>query len=104
MKDPYSTLTDDISGCFRAAMMIDSEQEAHVTPVDLWKVAFDKFIQLSPLAKGSLKNYASRRMVDRGSQEVGSSDINHELFALYNMNNKSWTDTILFCVDNPIEY
>ncbi len=44
----------------------------------------------SEIGRRLLRNIASRRLVNHGCTEVGSSDINHELYAMFNEYNGDW--------------
>ena len=64
-----------------------------------WDEAFEAFNELPHLIKMSLRRNCADLMEQEGYAEIGSSDINHKLFALYKQNNKSWQAVIAFFLD-----
>ena len=64
-----------------------------------WKTCFDQFDDMSSQARQVLRRCASDRMVARGFEEVGSSDINHELFAMWNYADNDWHQAFINEVD-----
>jgi hypothetical protein len=49
-----------------------------------------------------MRSYASMVLVEEGAQEVGSSDINHQLYSMWKQCNENWSEAILDAVNNPI--
>lgn len=61
--------------------------------------AMNSFKQRSPVAQRILRNIASKRLVYGGAEEVGSSDINHELVAMCNEFGGDWDEVYLWAVN-----
>lgn len=64
-----------------------------------WDEAFKAFNDLPKDIKLALRRNCADLMEQEGCEEIGSSDINHKLFSLYKMNNKSWQAVIAFFLD-----
>ena len=58
--------------------------------IDNWTLCFDQLDAQSGLARQVLRRCAADHLVERGFEEVGSSDINHELFAMWQTANNDW--------------
>lgn len=69
------------------------------TTITSWDVAFEEFNNLPKDIKLALRHNCADLMEEEGAEEIGSSDINHRLFALYKENNKSWQAVIAFFLD-----
>jgi len=67
---------------------------------DSWTKAFTEYLYLGSLTKTILRNSASMRLKDAGFEEIGSSDINHELFHMWQIANYDWQKAVLIEVDN----
>jgi hypothetical protein len=57
--------------------------------------AMEAYRLRSELGKKMLRGIASMRLVRRGAEEVGTSDINHELCAMYNEYNGDYDECYL---------
>lgn len=68
-------------------------------PLNDWDTAFGQFNNLNPELRLALHRNTADLMVEEGAEEIGSSDINHRLYALYRENNKSWQAVIAFFLD-----
>lgn len=55
-----------------------------------WKQCFDSFRAMTNDTRRLFRRLASISLTLGGAEEVGSSDINHELFRLWRMNGKDW--------------
>lgn len=60
-----------------------------------WNEAFHSFKLLSKDIQSILRNCAVQHMIERGCEEVGSSDVNHELFSMYRTGRKSWQQVVI---------
>ena len=67
--------------------------------IDYWTICFDQFNEQSDLARQVLRRCAAEHLVERGFNEVGSSDVNHELFAMWQIANKDWHQAFMDEVD-----
>lgn len=59
-----------------------------------WREAFDSFHKLSRDVQQILRRCAAEHLVARGAEEVGSSDISHELFAMWKMSGRNWQQVV----------
>lgn len=57
--------------------------------------AIASFKQRSPMGQQMLRRIAARRIVDKGAEEVGTSDINHELVHMCNEYGGDWDQIYL---------
>jgi hypothetical protein len=64
-----------------------------------WDEAFEAYNKLPKDIKLALRHNCADLMEQEGWDEIGSSDINHKLFSLYKMNNKSWQAVIAYFLD-----
>lgn len=64
-----------------------------------WETAFAKFRSLSPDIQAGLRSYAVDSLVRAGFEEVGSSDISHNLFAEYRRANGDWMAVVVAFVN-----
>jgi hypothetical protein len=69
---------------------------------DKWTQCFEQFRKLSFGAQQCMRSYASMVLVEEGAEEVGSSDVNHQLFAMWEQCNENWSEVILAAL-TPIE-
>ena len=69
---------------------------------EIWEECFSQFRLLGGLMQTILRNSATKRLVASGFEEVGSSDINHELFAMWNGSNGDWQKAALVEIDRHI--
>ena len=51
--------------------------------LDCFKSIMDSYRELSQTMKWAVRRCASDRLIEDGAEEVGSSDINHAIVALY---------------------
>jgi hypothetical protein len=61
--------------------------------------AMNSFKQRSQVAQQILRRIASQRLVNSGAEEVGSSDINHELVSMCNEFGGDWDEVYLWAVN-----
>ena len=64
-----------------------------------WNECFSQFNLLGGLTQSMLRNWAADFLVSRGFQEIGSSDINHSLYGMWEAANGDWQKAILREVD-----
>ena len=57
---------------------------------DSWTLCFDQLDAQSGMTRQILRRCAADHLVERGFDEVGSSDINHELFAMWKSADQCW--------------
>lgn len=62
--------------------------------------AMTSFKQRSDIGRRILRGIASQRLVNSGAEEVGSSDINHELCAMYNEYQGDWDQCYLDALED----
>ena len=67
---------------------------------DTWAKAFTQYLYLGSLTKTILRNSAAMRLKEKGFDEIGSSDINHELFHMWQIANYDWEKAVIIEVDN----
>lgn len=60
-----------------------------------WNECFELYGLLSPDLKMVLRKCAVQRLTNNGADEVGSSDINHELFSMWTAAGCFWHQAIL---------
>ena len=72
----------------------------HTPFQNAWTEAFSQYRLLGPLMKNILRNAATNRLIEKGFEEVGSSDVNHELFHMWEIANYDWQKAVLIEVDN----
>lgn len=60
-----------------------------------WKKAFAEYNTLPLEMKQGLRQIAVDKLLENGAEEIGSSDVNHALFGLWNTHNQNWTDVAL---------
>ena len=66
---------------------------------EIWEECFSQYRLLGSITQNILRNCAAEHLVNRGFEEVGSSDVNHELFAMWETASKNWQKAILAEVD-----
>ena len=69
---------------------------------EIWEECFSQYRLLGGIMQNILRNSATNRLIQAGFQEVGSSDINHELFAMWNGSNGNWQHAALVAIDRHI--
>lgn len=62
---------------------------------------FSQFRLLGPITQNMLRTCACDRLLQLEFNEIGSSDINCELFNMWDSAGGDWQKAILFEVDNP---
>lgn len=60
-----------------------------------WNEAMHSFKLLSPSMQQILRRCATERLVDSGCEEVGSSDCNAELVAMWRIGGRNWNQVVL---------
>ena len=60
-----------------------------------WTECFELYNILSPDLKQILRKCAADRLIQSGAEEVGSSDVNHELFNMWTNAEGYWHQAIL---------
>ncbi len=63
--------------------------------INNWTLCFDQLDAQSGVTRQILRRSAAQRLVDRGFEEVGSSDINHELFAMWQEADQCWQTAMI---------
>lgn len=66
---------------------------------EIWEECFSQFRLLGGIMQNILRNSATNRLVADGFQEVGSSDINHELFSMWSATGGDWQKAALVAID-----
>jgi alpha-ketoglutarate-dependent taurine dioxygenase len=61
----------------------------------LWNECFASFRLLSNEVQQLLRRCAVNHLVEKGAEEVGSSDTSHELFYLWKINQRSWESVVM---------
>lgn len=61
-----------------------------------WEKAFEEFMALPNEIRRTLRRHASDELVRNGAWEVGSSDINHQLFSAWNRCDHNWVDVCMY--------
>ena len=64
-----------------------------------WEECFSQFNLLGSLTQNLLRNWAADFLISRGFDEIGSSDINHSLYGMWEAANGDWQKAILREVD-----
>ena len=67
---------------------------------DVWVECFNQYGTLYHGTRKLLRQVAASRLVEKGFDEVGSSDVNHELFQMWHSANKDWNKAIINEVNN----
>ena len=65
-----------------------------------WKEAFDSYKNLPEESRMMLRGGAADALIERGAEEVGSSDVNHELFSEWKINDRSWDKVLKYYYHN----
>jgi hypothetical protein len=66
---------------------------------ETWNECFSQFNLLGGLTQNMLRKWAADFLVERGFDEIGSSDINHSLFGMWEAADGDWQKAILIEVD-----
>jgi len=66
---------------------------------ETWNECFSQFNLLGGLTQNMLRKWAADFLVERGFDEIGSSDINHSLFGMWEAADGDWQKAILVEVD-----
>lgn len=66
---------------------------------ETWNECFSQFNLLGSLTQNLLRKWAADFLVRRGFEEIGSSDINHSLFGMWEAAGGNWQKAILIEVD-----
>jgi len=61
--------------------------------------AMNSYKQRSDIGRQILRRIASARLVRHGAEEVGTSDINHELVQMFNEFDGDWDEVYLNALD-----
>jgi hypothetical protein len=67
---------------------------------DVWEECFNQYGALYHGTRRLLRHAAASKLVEQGLDEVGSSDVNHKLFQMWQVANKDWNKAILNEVDS----
>jgi len=60
-----------------------------------WNICFDQFNAMSEMVRHILRRCAADRLSCKGFDSIGSSDINHELFAMWRQSNQCWQTAMI---------
>lgn len=66
----------------------------HIATTYQWDICFDAFHALAPETRNILRNCAVKHLIADGAEEVGSSDINHELFSMWKISGRNWMQAL----------
>jgi hypothetical protein len=66
---------------------------------ETWNECFSQYRLLGGLTQAMLRKWAADFLVERGFDEIGSSDINHSLFGMWEAAGGDWQKAILCEVD-----
>jgi len=66
---------------------------------ETWKECFSQYNLLGIITQNILRSCAGQRLVNNGFEEVGSSDVNHELFSMWFSADRDWQKAILVEID-----
>ena len=66
---------------------------------ETWTECFSQYRLLGGLTQAMLRKWAADFLVERGFDEIGSSDINHSLFGMWEAAGGDWQKAILIEVD-----
>lgn len=61
---------------------------------DQWDICFEAFHKLEPETRNILRRCATEHLIADGAEEVGSSDISHELFQMYKISGRNWMQAL----------
>ena len=56
-----------------------------------WPTFIEQFNKLGDLSRTILRNSATNRLIEDGFEEIGSSDISHELYAMWKHADKDFS-------------
>ena len=62
---------------------------------DNWALCFEQYNGMSEMARHILRRCAADRLSAAGLDEIGSSDINHELYAMWRQSDQDWYQAII---------
>ena len=62
---------------------------------DKWTECFELFRILAPDFQHVLRKCAAEHLIERGCEEVGSSDVNNELFHMWTLAGEFWHQAII---------
>lgn len=65
-----------------------------------WKQCFSEYKLLSQTLQQILRSCAAQHLIDKGNEEVGSSDTSHELFSMWKISDKNWSEVVINEVNN----
>lgn len=60
-----------------------------------WQTCFDQFKQMGKTTQQIMRNCAIVRLIENGAEEVGSSDVSHSLFAMWEQAGNDWQKAIV---------
>ena len=60
-----------------------------------WESCFNQYNAMSMMTRRILRRCAANRLSSFGAEEIGSSDINHELFAMWRQANQDWQQALI---------
>ena len=63
--------------------------------INNWTLCFDQFNAQSGMTRHILRRCAADRLSCKGFDSIGSSDINHELFAMWRQSNQCWQTAMI---------
>jgi hypothetical protein len=63
--------------------------------INNWTLCFDQLDAQSGMTRHILRRCAADRLSSKGFEEIGSSDINHELFAMWSEANRCWQTAVI---------
>lgn len=61
---------------------------------DSWEVCFESYKTLSFGLQYMIRRLASEELVNRGAEEVGSSDTNHQIYSDWKSNSCNWDNVL----------
>ena len=62
---------------------------------DNWALCFEQYKAMSDMSRHILRRCAADRLSSFGVDEIGSSDINHELFTMWRQANQNWQQALV---------
>ena len=60
-----------------------------------WPTFIEQFNKLGDLTRTILRNSATNRLIEDGFEEIGSSDISHELYAMWKHADKDFSKAVI---------
>ena len=61
---------------------------------DQWDICFEAFHKLAPGVQLILRRCATEHLIAGGCEEIGSSDISHELFQMWKIAQRNWMQAL----------